>query len=138
MFHDSGYLIRAKGHELESCRIAKSALPDFGYNNEDIEQICGLIMATRLPQTPKNHLHEILADADLDYLGRDDFFEISELLYQENYFSGLLNNLEEWDQSQIAFIEKHKYFTKTAFNLREPLKKLNLQKIKARLNVDLK
>ena len=33
--------------------------------------------ATKIPQTPLTKLEEIICDADLDYLGREDFFEIS-------------------------------------------------------------
>jgi uncharacterized protein len=76
-FHDAGFIVRAVGHEKESCRIAQQVLPDFDYTPEEIEQICNLIKATQLPQSPKNRLEEILADADLDYLGRNDYFTIS-------------------------------------------------------------
>ena len=36
---------------------------------KDIEIICGIIMATKIPQRPKNYLEEIICDADLNYLG---------------------------------------------------------------------
>ena len=36
-----------------------------------------------MPQTPKNHLEEIMCDSDLDYLGRQDFYPIAETLRQE-------------------------------------------------------
>ena len=47
------------------------------------EQICGMIMATKIPQSPKNYLEQILCDADLDYLGRDDFYDIGGTLFKE-------------------------------------------------------
>ncbi|MDA0973125.1 MAG: hypothetical protein O2867_05255 [Bacteroidetes bacterium] len=40
-------------------------------------------MATKVPQEPKDHLARILCDADLDYLGGDDYDEIAGGLYQE-------------------------------------------------------
>src|SRR4051794_28119499 len=64
LYHDSGYLVKDKGHEEESCIIAKDTLPVYNYQGEHIELICGMIMATRVPQTPKNLLEKILADAD--------------------------------------------------------------------------
>jgi uncharacterized protein len=137
-YHDAGFLIRAKGHEQESCKIVREALPDYGYDAEQIEIICGLIMATRLPQTPKTHLEQILADADLDYLGRDDFFKIGDQLFRESYFTGTINNEEEWNQKQVKFIKNHHYFTKTSVSLREAKKIKNLQKVKARINADIK
>lgn len=133
-YHDSGFLIKAKGHEEESCRIARETLPGYGYTTDEINQICGMIMATRLPQSPKNHLEEILADADLDNLGRDDFFTISHKLYLENLFFGKAISENEWNQQQIDFIKKHQYFTKTAINLRQAKKDANLGRIKAQVN----
>jgi predicted metal-dependent HD superfamily phosphohydrolase len=134
-YHDSGFLIKAEGHEEESCRIAKEALPGYGYTPDGIDQICGMIMATRLPQSPKNHLEEILADADLDNLGRDDFFDISHKLFRENLFLGKVEDENEWNLEQIDFIEKHQYFTKTAINLRQAKKDANLGQIKAQVNL---
>jgi hypothetical protein len=133
-YHDSGFLIKAKGHEEVSCRIAREALPGYGYTPDEIDQICGMIMATRLPQSPKNHLEEILADADLDNLGRDDFFTISHKLFLENLFFGKVGDENEWNQQQIDFIKNHQYFTKTAINLRQAKKDVNLGRIKAQVN----
>jgi predicted metal-dependent HD superfamily phosphohydrolase len=133
-YHDSGFLVKANGHEEESCRIAREALPDYGYAPDEIDKICGMIMATRLPQSPKNHLEEILADADLDNLGRDDFFAISHKLYLENLFFGKVADENEWNQQQLDFIKNHQYFTKSAINLRQAKKDANLGRIKAQVN----
>jgi uncharacterized protein len=130
-FHDAGFIVRAVGHEKESCRIAQQVLPDFDYTPEEIEQICNLIKATQLPQSPKNRLEEILADADLDYLGRNDYFTISQKLHEELLLAGEISSKEEWKQAQINFMENHRYFTSTAINLRQALKEENLKKIKA-------
>jgi len=126
-YHDSGYLRTLTEHEAESCRIARTYLPDFGYSPEQIEKICGMIRATRIPQTPHNKLDEILADADLDYLGRDDFFEIGDKYYHE---CGLTDR-NAWNAIQVKFLEEHHYFTQTALNLRNAKKQENLAKVKA-------
>lgn len=130
LFHDTGYLVKGKGHEEESCRIVREYLPAYSYTADEIEQVCAMIMATRIPQTPQSHLGQILADADLDYLGRDDFFTISHKLYKELLSSGLVNNECGWNNLQIDFMQKHRYFTKTALNLRETKKQSNIQHIK--------
>ena len=132
-YHDAGFLKGPAGHEDESCRIAQAVLPGYQYSSAEIEQICNLIQATRLPQTPETHLAQILADADLDYLGRDDFFEISDKLYQELCNAGLVNGLLAWDKAQVTFIEQHHYFTQTAINTRQAQKEVNLAKVKARI-----
>ena len=125
LFHDSGFIVQAENHEAISCQIAKENLLQFDFNHEQIQKIKGMIMATKIPQTPTNHLEEILADADLDYLGRDDFEEISERLFQELK----LSNRNDWNKIQISFFEKHKYFTKSAKELRNAKKQENLQRI---------
>jgi len=133
-YHDAGFLKAAQGHEGESCRMAKAALPEYGYNNDDIEQICGIIMATRIPQTPHNLLQEILADADLDYLGRDDFFSIGNQLYNELKIAGTISTEQEWNQMQVKFMEAHRYFTATSKRQRNAKKEANLALVKAKIN----
>lgn len=128
-FHDSGFLKTIDHHEEESCRIAKQILPQFEYSGDEIEKICGMIMATRLPQSPKNKLEEILADADLDYLGRDDFFPLGDAICKELN----LTTRDEWNKIQLKFLQEHAYFTQTALNLRGPKKQDNLEKVKALL-----
>lgn len=129
LFHDSGFIIQQKDHEKLSCDIAKKDLPQFGYSEEQIEKICGMIMATKLPQTPHNLLEQILADADLDYLGRDDFFTIGNNLFDELSFFGILTP-QDWNQIQIRFLESHKYFTQTAINNRKAKKDEHLAWLK--------
>jgi predicted metal-dependent HD superfamily phosphohydrolase len=134
LFHDSGFLINQKEHESRSCDLAKQYLPGFGFSELQIQRICGMIMATRIPQSPINLLEEILADADLDYLGRDDFFIIGNKLFEELSIYGILNTEEEWNNLQVKFLEKHHYFTKTAIRLRQAQKDEHLSAIKSKLN----
>lgn len=133
LFHDSGFITGAKDHEESSCSIARQHLPCFGYTAIDVEKICGMIMSTKLPQLPKSRLEKILADADLDYLGRDDFFPISDLLYEEFLEAGVIKNPDEWNRMQVAFFENHHYFTQSAIKLRQHKKEANLQLIKLKL-----
>lgn len=133
LFHDSGFIVKADGHELISCGFAEKYLPDFGYSFNQIEKIKGMIMATRIPQTPKNHLEQILADADLDYLGRDDFQEISNGLFEELKAENKISDLNSWNKIQVSFFEKHSYFTESAKRLRNEKKKINLEHIKSQL-----
>ena len=135
LFHDSGFLIQQKDHEMISCDIVREYLPGYNYTPAQIEQICGMIMATKIPQQPHNLLEEILADADLDYLGRDDFFIIGDRLFSELSMYGMISNERDWNLLQIKFLEGHKYFTKTAISMRKAQKEKYLQLIK--LKVDL-
>jgi uncharacterized protein len=131
LFHDSGFLISQKDHEKISCDIAREMLPQYGYTQEQIETICGMIMATKLPQTPHNHLEQIICDADLDYLGRDDFFKIGDGLFSELKIYGIIHNEEEWNKLQVRFLENHTYFTESSKRLRQAKKDEHLQQIKS-------
>jgi len=133
LFHDSGFIIGPNSHEEESCRIAEEYLPSYGYDIHDLEAIKGMIMATKLPQIPQNLPEQILADADLDYLGRDDFFPISEGLYKEFLRSGVVDNYDDWNKLQVTFFENHHYFTHSAQKIRNQKKAENLSLIRAKL-----
>ena len=126
LYHDSGYLYQSAGHEDISCKIATDVLPDFGYNPDDVEKICRIIIATKLPQNPHSKLEEIICDADLDYLGRDDFFDTGHGLYLEMLAAGKVADEKEWNLLQIDFLEQHHYFTTTAKLLRDKKKQENL------------
>lgn len=134
LFHDSGFLKGANEHEKKSCQIAKKHLPEYGYSTEQIKKICGMIMATKVPQQPHNHLEEIICDADLDYLGRDDFFTIGEKLYSELRIYDILSTEDEWNRLQARFLESHNYFTKTAIKLRKRKKDKHLKLIKSKID----
>jgi predicted metal-dependent HD superfamily phosphohydrolase len=133
LYHDCGFMRGPKDHEEASCNIAKETLPDFGYTSDEIERICNMIRATKIPQLPKNHLEEILADADLDYLGRDDFFTTGENLFKEFCFFGVVNTREDWNKLQVRFLEAHHFFTQTSIEMRKKEKEKHLELIKSEI-----
>src|SRR5690606_4215820 len=115
------------------CDIARQHLPDYDYTPEQIEVICGMIMATKIPQTPNNKLEKIICDADLDYLGRDDFFDIGNKLCDELCMYGIINSENEWNKLQVRFLEHHKYFTTSSKKLRKIKKAENLALVKSKI-----
>ncbi len=111
LLHDTGFIIKWQGHEEESIVLAKKVLPDYGYTAHDIALISGMIRATIIPQRPFTMLENILADADLYYLGTDDFEQIGNRLYLElKHYTPTLS-VEEWNQIQIKFLQTHHYHT---------------------------
>ncbi len=129
LFHDLGFTEIYDGHEEVSVRFAREALPRFGYSQADIEVIVGLIRATKLPQNPQNHLEEVLADADLDYIGRDDMFIIGQCLYNEWIRYEKIDSLREWNEKQMRFLKAHYYFTRSANTLRKVKKQENIREL---------
>ncbi len=134
MFHDAGYTKGLKDHEALGCIIVQDNLPGFGYSEKEIETICGLIMATKVPQNPSNKLEEIICDADLDYLGRSDFFSVGDNLYKEFLEYGFIKGDNEWQELQQSFLENHKYFTRSAKETRHAQKAENLVRVKQKIN----
>ena len=123
LWHDSGYINTRINHEKEGCLLAKKYLPQFGFSQADIEIICSIIMATKIPQSPQNKLGEIIADADLEYLGAFNVTVIADDLFKEmNHFNPSLTR-EEWHRTQISFLQTHQYFTHFCKENREPVKR---------------
>ncbi len=129
LLHDSGYTLNFNNHEEKSCVLASELLPRFGYSAEEIDAICEMISATRIPQQPQNKLSEILCDADLDYLGREDFAEISDKLYKEFSWRGAVKTTEEWNGIQVAFFRQHSYFTASSQFARAEHKQKHLEEL---------
>ena len=73
-------------------------LPGYNYTPEQIERICSIIMATRLPPRPADLLEEIICDSDLDYLGRSDFIPVSNTLFEELKAQNKMKDLNEWNK----------------------------------------
>jgi len=134
LFHDSGFIESQKDHERLSCEIAEKCLPEYEYTPAQIKRVCDMIMATQIPQSPKNNLEQIICDADLDYLGRDDFFKIGNTLFSELRMYGILSNEREWNELQVRFLENHHYFTHSAKALRVEKKAANLLIVKSKIN----
>jgi HD superfamily phosphodiesterase len=133
LFHDSGFIIDQKEHERLSAEIAEKHLPEYGYTPEQIKIVKGMIMATKIPQSPKNKLEQILCDADLDYLGRDDFFTIGDKLFSELSMYGIIDSENDWNKLQVNFLSKHHYFTETAIKNRKAKKEQHLELIKSKI-----
>ncbi len=133
LFHDSGMTISQKHHEEKGCDLARQFLPNFGFSENQLQVICGMIMATRIPQSPKTLLEQILCDADLDYLGRDDFYETGGKLNEELRVAGLIETDREWNLIQKTFLESHRYHTAYSRANREELKHKHLLEILEKL-----
>ncbi len=117
-FHDAGFIVQGANHEAIGAQLASQALPDFGYRPEQIDAIQGMIMATRLPQSPHILLEQIMADADLDLLGCDEFMDRNQDLRAEMATYGQTMTDQEWFSSQLDFLRNHTYFTASANALR--------------------
>lgn len=137
LFHDTGFLENHNKHEEISCKLAQKYLPGYGYTPEQVSRVCNMIMATRLPQSPKDQLAMYLCDADLYYLGTDDYSRYAENIFTEFRKTGRVKTKTEWLIRQADFLSSHRYFTETARVEREPRKQKTLLEIKASMKVNV-
>jgi len=133
IFHDAGFIEQYDHNESIGARMAQEILPKYGYTEQHVKTIVELIHATQIPHKPINKLQEIICDADLDYLGRDDFEEIADKLRQELTEMGKINARKEWDEIQVKFLNQHQYFTATSISSRQMKKQENLERVIERL-----
>lgn len=129
LYHDIGFLKSAENHEEIGCEIVRTELAQNGFSDKQIEQICGMIMATKIPQNPQNLLERILADADLEYLATNNYSVVSNLLYFEIKHFNPKFTQEDWKSVQINFLKEHTYHTSYCKKYKAFRKRRNLEKL---------
>ncbi|MDW3197335.1 MAG: DUF5706 domain-containing protein [Cytophagales bacterium] len=133
-FHDTGYSKSIDNHEEASTSIAREFLTNEAFPEGKIQIVEQCILATRMPQSPKQLIEEVLCDADLSHLGGDDFFDRSEALCNEiNKLHGENMASGEWLQKNRDFLSDHAYFTAYAKEHYGEVKAANLKTVKKRL-----
>ncbi|MGN6291526.1 MAG: Pycsar system effector family protein [Chitinophagaceae bacterium] len=130
-FHDTGYYVNgATNHEVRGAEMAAAFLQGKGVEEEIIGSVQNCILATSLPQSPKNLLEQIVCDADLFHLGTDDFPVQNKLMRREAEWR--LNRKipkHDWRQGTISFLESHHFQTDYGQSLLTQKKKQHLQKL---------
>ena len=135
LFHDTGFLRKYKDNEEIGAEIARQTLQRFGYSPFLGDFVADLILATKLPQNPNNGLARVLCDADLDNLGREDFYVKGELLRRELAEQGVVLSPRQWYENSLRFLQGHKYFTRAARDLRGKRKRQHIKEIKELLGM---
>lgn len=130
--HDFGYTVSPLNHEEQSITMIEPMLRPI-LTADEITKVNGMIRATKVPQQPQTFAEKILADADLDYLGRNDYDELSENLRQEFLQNGVINTDKEWLDLQISFLKNHKYHTLYAKWNRRKTKLKKLRELQEKL-----
>lgn len=134
IFHDSGFLVQYKDHEFISCEYAWDVLSNLKYTDEQIELVNKMIMATKIDANPESVFERILSDADLDYLGREDYYATSDLLKKEFFSNQVVNSESEWLKLQINFLKNHHYKTRSCIMRREYFKNQRLAELQLKLS----
>lgn len=133
-FHDTGYFEDALNHEAKGAILADDFLASHQVNQEIRDQVKSAILATKIPQNPKNEIDKILCDADLFHLGQADFRAKGKLMHKENeriYKKDISKS--DWRKKDIQFLEAHHYHTDYANLLLSDQKQKNIEKLKSKL-----
>lgn len=138
-FHDTGYAQGPEGHEERSCALAEDFLKE-KLSEADLQVVLRCIMATKLPQQPKDLLEKIICDADLSHLGMKSYWERNSKLRQEiALIRQEFADDKAWVEFELEFMLSHEYHTEAAralFNKRKVKHIQQLIKQRRRLNPD--
>ncbi len=132
LFHDAGFTKQYSNNEFLWAEIARDWLIEQGCNEEKIEIIIHIIMATVL-FSPTNSLQEqIIQDADLDNLGRKDSFERSAKYLEELQTIGKKDiSPESYWLFTLSLIMNFHFHTNTSKRKREKQRQKNISLIEA-------
>jgi predicted metal-dependent HD superfamily phosphohydrolase len=140
--HDIGYDKGPENHEDRSVAYAEEFLAQFDFPKDKFAIVAACIKATKMPQTPKSLLEEIICDADLSHLGDKTYWMRTARLRQElMYLQGKSMTEDEWLDFELEFMIRQHYHTDAAKELFERRKVkhiIQLRKHKMRLQPDLK
>jgi len=139
-FHDTGYIREYEKNEPIAARMAGRILRLIGYKPNEIVKIQKMILSTDLEHEPKTQLEKILCDADLDHVGREDFFKLDGKLREGWRTRGIdVSDEAKWYKGTLEFIKKHQYYTESQKKLREKGKQKNTKKLLKKLeNIEKK
>ena len=111
LLHDYGFINSHIDHEEIGSQISKEILPGYYFSDDHIETISSLILITKVAEKPSNLLESIIRDADLEYIGSDDFQKISEYLKKEWLECGVVDNENQFYKIQYEFLLSHNFYT---------------------------
>jgi predicted metal-dependent HD superfamily phosphohydrolase len=133
-FHDTGYIREYDKNEPIAARMAGRILKLIGYKPNDIKEVQKMILATDLARKPQSLVEKILCDADLDHLGRDDFFKRDGKLRKGRGARGIdVSDEAKWYRGTLALLTNHTYYTASQKKLREEKKQQNIKLLEKKL-----
>tara|TARA_Y100000994_G_scaffold222270_1_gene202408 strand:- start:221 stop:826 length:606 start_codon:yes stop_codon:yes gene_type:complete len=127
LLHDYGFIKSHINHEEIGAKLAESILSEYGYSIEEISSVQSLILITKAIAIPNNDLEAIIRDSDLEYLGSNDFENISEKLKEEWLLCGVVSSDKDFYKIQLDFLINHQFHTKFMRKTGKKLKEKNLR-----------
>ena len=131
LFHDTGFVIQYDKNEPIWAKIAQNYLKSILYPPKKIKLIERMILATDPDyKTPADVYEQIIKDADMDNLGRKDFFEKAHSLKKE---IEIVKNIKirdpDWHHASVDLLKEHQFATLTQKMERDNIKQENLMQM---------
>jgi predicted metal-dependent HD superfamily phosphohydrolase len=129
-FHDVGYTVNPENHEEESIKIATNFLQSKEVSEGVIDEVSKLITSTKMGTKPVTELEKVLRDADCSHVGSKNYSDFNELLRKERELvCDKKIKTVEWDDSNLEFLTKHRFYTSKASKLWEKQKSKNIAQL---------
>jgi uncharacterized protein len=129
-FHDTGYCYAYTGHEDNSIAIAATFLKQQNCDEDIINGVMDCIVSTKMPQLPQNLVEQVMCDADMFHLAKDDYLNYALRLRME--WEAKLpkkHTDEEWRELNLNWMIRHKYFTKYGQTVLQEKKLANIDRL---------
>lgn len=134
LFHDAGYVNSYDRWNEESIIIATAFLAAHEADQQTSDLIAEIIGATRLPQTPKGKIAEVLCDAEMMYIASENGMEQFDLLYEETAMKNpKFTKRQVFEKGCIDFFANHSYFTDYGKTILQPKKENTAKRIADRM-----
>jgi len=131
LFHDTGFVKQYDKNEPIWAQIAEEWLRKEGYPEDKIDIVKQIILATDLTLSPSTKLEQIIKDADMDNLWRDDAFALEVALRNElKHIKKLIFTDKERYRRINSYIQPFHFFTKTQQKERGQKLEENKKKLK--------
>lgn len=134
LFHDTGFTRQYANNESISADIARCYLKNINFAPERIRKVERLIGATVLFSEAHDTPEGIMQDADLDNLGRKDYFVKSLLVRKE---LSVINHIDipkrKWLDLTYNLMRNYHYKTSTAQGERDALRLRNIAKLEQKI-----
>lgn len=137
LYHDAGFSENYTHNETDAAQMAHDYA--LGSNNTVLQNAAQLIydaiLNTNMKTAPKNEYEEIIRDADLSILGKQEFLEWNNRLrleilnHPESGIYQLALDGKKWIESQLSFLKTHQWFTQSAATLYQAQKEKNIQQL---------
>jgi len=129
-FHDVGYTVNPENHEEESIKIATDFLQSKEASEDVIDEVSKLITSTKMGIKPVTELEKVLRDADCSHVGSKNYSDFNQLLRKERELvCDKKIKTVEWDDSNLEFLTKHRFYTSKASKLWEKQKSKNIAQL---------